>query len=135
MFPDTYAYIGILEYGEEGSVGVRFPDLPGCIAVGDTTEQALEDAKSSLALHLYGMEQDGEPIPAPSDIRSLKLEEGRRPGNGRGQHEDLPGALSDPLGQKDPDHPLLARPGGGRRRSEFLQELQNALKAKLHISD
>ena len=39
MFPDTYAYIGILEYGEEGSVGVRFPDLPGCIAVGDTPKK------------------------------------------------------------------------------------------------
>ena len=60
MFPDTYAYIGILEYGKEGSVGVRFPDLPGCIAVGDTTEEALEDAKSSLALHLY---RTGNPSP------------------------------------------------------------------------
>ena len=28
MFPDTYAYIGILEYGKEGSVGVRFPTFP-----------------------------------------------------------------------------------------------------------
>ena len=41
MYPDLYAFIGILEYDKSGSVVVRFPDLPGCIAVGESTEEAL----------------------------------------------------------------------------------------------
>ena len=134
MFPDTYAYIGILEYGEEGSVGVRFPDLPGCIAVGDTTEQALEDAKSSLALHLYGMEQDGEPIPAPSDIRSLKLEEGDVPAMVEVNMKIYRARFLTRSVKKTLTIPYWLDLAAEDAGLNFSQELQNALKAKLHIS-
>ena len=135
MFPDTYAYIGILEYGEEDSVGVRFPDLPGCIAVGDTTEQALEDAKSSLALHLYGMEQDGEPIPAPSDIRSLKLEEGDVPAMVEVNMKIYRARFLTRSVKKTLTIPYWLDLAAEDAGLNFSQELQNALKAKLHISD
>ena len=135
MFPDTYAYIGILEYGKEGSVGVRFPDLPGCIAVGDTTEEALEDAKSSLALHLYGMEQDGEPIPAPSDIRSLKLEEGDVPSMVEVNMKIYRARFLTRSVKKTLTIPYWLDLAAEDAGLNFSQELQNALKAKLHISD
>ena len=135
MFPDTYAYIGILEYGKEGSVGVRFPDLPGCIAVGDTTEEALEDAKSSLALHLYGMEQDGEPIPAPSDIRSLKLEEGDVPAMVEVNMKIYRARFLTRSVKKTLTIPYWLDLAAEDAGLNFSQELQSALQAKLHISD
>ena len=62
---------------EADGVSVEFPDLPGCLTCGDTEEEALKNAKEALALHLYGMEQDGDPIPEPSKIKDLKSDEGQ----------------------------------------------------------
>ena len=52
------------------NAGVNFsayvPDLPGCVATGDTlsdTETAIRDA---IELHLDGMREDGAPIPPPT---------------------------------------------------------------------
>lgn len=61
---------------ETNNYGVYFHDLPGCIATGDTLDEALHIAKDGLALHLWGMEQDGTSIPAPTPIESLSLKDG-----------------------------------------------------------
>ena len=120
---------------DDGSYTVTFPDLPGCIAVGDTTEEALEDAKSSLALHLYGMEQDGEPIPAPSDIRSLKLEEGDVPAMVEVNMKIYRARFLTRSVKKTLTIPYWLDLAAEDAGLNFSQELQNALKAKLHISD
>jgi predicted RNase H-like HicB family nuclease len=39
------------------------PDLPGCIATGDTREEAEANMHEALQLHIEGMIEDGEPIP------------------------------------------------------------------------
>jgi predicted RNase H-like HicB family nuclease len=41
------------------------PDLPGCVATGQTFDQASRRIRSAIDLHLAGMRRDGEPIPAP----------------------------------------------------------------------
>lgn len=43
-----------------------FPDLPGCTSYGVTLSEAQKNAQDALGLHLYGMEEDGETVPAPS---------------------------------------------------------------------
>ncbi|EFU43938.1 hypothetical protein PVOR_01995 [Paenibacillus vortex V453] len=58
-------YPAIFTYADDG-ISVEFPDLPGALTCGDTDEEALYMAKDCLALHLYGMETDGDEIPAPS---------------------------------------------------------------------
>ena len=65
---DHYVFPALFE-SEEGVSGytVTFPDLPGCITEGDTIEEALMMAREALALHLYGMEEDGDEIPHASD--------------------------------------------------------------------
>jgi predicted RNase H-like HicB family nuclease len=73
MFKDRYVYPAIFNYANDG-ISVDFPDLPGCLTCGDTTEEALSMAKEAMALHLYGMEQDGDPIPDPTDVRQVKTE-------------------------------------------------------------
>ena len=79
MLPDRYHYIAVLEYSESGTIGVYFPDLPGCVSAADTTEKAIENAKEALSLHLYGMEEDGEVIPAPSELTKIGLDKGEIP--------------------------------------------------------
>ncbi len=59
------AYRAILEAGDESGYGVVFPELPGCISVGETREAALRNAAEALQLHLEGLEADGIPFPEP----------------------------------------------------------------------
>lgn len=67
-----YVYPALFET-EEGISGytVTFPDIRGCITEGDTLDEALKNAKEALALHLYGMEEDGDQIPAASNPQLL----------------------------------------------------------------
>jgi predicted RNase H-like HicB family nuclease len=44
------------------------PDLPGCIAVGDTLQETVQLMREAIEFHLDGMREDGEPIPAPTTI-------------------------------------------------------------------
>ncbi len=55
-----------VEEGNEYEYSVTFPDFPGCITEGKTLEHAAEMAREALALHIYGMEDDGDPMPSPS---------------------------------------------------------------------
>lgn len=59
-------YPAVLEPAEDGAYSVYFPDLPGCISYGKDFETALSEAQDALGLHIYGMEKDGESVPAPS---------------------------------------------------------------------
>lgn len=59
-------YQGVFEPTEGNGFTVYFPDLPGCTSYGETLSEAQKSAQDALGLHLYGMEQDGDPIPAPS---------------------------------------------------------------------
>lgn len=40
-------YIAIVDKGEDG-FGVVFPDLPGCVAMGETVDEALSHAREAL---------------------------------------------------------------------------------------
>jgi predicted RNase H-like HicB family nuclease len=41
------------------------PDLPGCVATGQTIEQVKARMREAIALHLAGFAEDGEPAPKP----------------------------------------------------------------------
>lgn len=70
---DRYIFPAIFDYSDDG-ITVEFPDLPGCVTCGDDDEEAMRMAKEAMALHLYGMEQDGDPIPTPSKIQNIQVE-------------------------------------------------------------
>ncbi|KMZ43999.1 MULTISPECIES: type II toxin-antitoxin system HicB family antitoxin [Bacillales] len=63
---DRYMFAAVLTPGEQKGFVVTFPDLPGCITEGDDWEEACNMAKEALELHLYGMEEEGLPIPKPT---------------------------------------------------------------------
>ncbi len=41
------------------------PDLPGCIATGETVPETEQQIRQAIELHLQGMKEDGLPIPEP----------------------------------------------------------------------
>jgi len=67
------AYVVVFERGE-GSVGAYVPDLPGCIAVGKTKEEATELIRAAIAMHLEAMREEGLTIPEPvSSVESIEV--------------------------------------------------------------
>jgi predicted RNase H-like HicB family nuclease len=42
------------------------PDLPGCVATGDTVEQAEAQIREAIAFHIDGLREDGLPVPPPA---------------------------------------------------------------------
>lgn len=60
---------------KKGWYSVFFPDLDGCISGGETIEQASINAHEALSLHIEGMIEDGENLPEPTPIKSLKVDD------------------------------------------------------------
>ncbi|WP_107669027.1 type II toxin-antitoxin system HicB family antitoxin [Cyanothece sp. BG0011] len=48
---------------EDGYVIAEVPSLPGCISQGETRQEALDNIKEAIALHLEVLEERGELIP------------------------------------------------------------------------
>ena len=47
------------------------PDLPGCIAAGDTIEETAQLMREAIDMHLAGMREDGESIPTPTTVAAM----------------------------------------------------------------
>ncbi len=56
----------VLIESEEGVYGVVFPDLPGCVAVGLTMDEALRNAEEAVRDWIECTEEAGEYVPDPS---------------------------------------------------------------------
>lgn len=57
-------YMVILEQGPS-SWGAYVPDLPGCIAAGESREEALDLIREAIEFHLEGLKNEGREIPQP----------------------------------------------------------------------
>jgi predicted RNase H-like HicB family nuclease len=64
-------FIGLIHKDPKSDYGVSFPDLPGCITVGRTLDEAQRMAEEALTFHLEGLTEDGEPIPSPSSLEEI----------------------------------------------------------------
>ena len=69
-------YVALIHKDAGTSYGVSFPDLPGCVSVGDTLDEAVRNAAEALAGHLALMKADGDPIPAPRSLDAIKSDPG-----------------------------------------------------------
>jgi predicted RNase H-like HicB family nuclease len=52
--------------------GVTVPDLPGCFSAGDTLEEAMDQAREAIMLHVEGLLDDEQPIPTPQAIETYR---------------------------------------------------------------
>jgi len=58
-------YMVVVERGAT-SWGAHVPDLPGCVAVGETRVEVLQLIREAIEFHIAGLKQDGLPVPAAS---------------------------------------------------------------------
>jgi len=57
-------YVVIIEQGPT-SFGAYVPDLPGCVAVGESREEAMDLIRQAIELHIESLRENGEPVPLP----------------------------------------------------------------------
>lgn len=66
-------YAVVIEKSSNG-YGAYVPDLPGCVAVGETAEEAEQIIRQSIGLHLEALRNDGDPVPEPTTrVRELDV--------------------------------------------------------------
>ncbi len=53
----------VAEPEETGGYAVFVPALPGCFTRGDTLEECRDNAAEAIAVHIAGLEADGESVP------------------------------------------------------------------------
>ena len=44
------------------------PDLPGCIATGNSIKEAEQEISKAIKFHIDGLREDGLPVPAPDSV-------------------------------------------------------------------
>jgi len=61
------------------------PDVPGCVATGNTIEETLALMQEALQMHLEGTLEDGDPLPdlTTVDARFLGIELNTTPASAR----------------------------------------------------
>ena len=59
---------GIVIEKTEGNYSAYVPDLPGCVATGDTVEGCEREIRKATRFHIEGLRQDGLPVPKPTCI-------------------------------------------------------------------
>ena len=63
-------YMVVVEQGPS-SWGAYVPDLPGCIVAGQSRDEVLQLIREAIEVHLEGLKEEGEPIPAPHSSGEL----------------------------------------------------------------
>ena len=74
----------------KGRYGISFPDFPGCVAAGETPDEALRRGAETLRFHIAGMMDDGEALPklrGLSELQRTKAFKSHAKGAGRRRRE------------------------------------------------
>lgn len=52
----------------ENNYSAYVPDLPGCVATGQTVEETENEIRAAIEFHIEGLREDGLVIPPPASI-------------------------------------------------------------------
>ena len=58
-------YLVIYEHTDD-NWSAYVPDLPGCVAAGDSREEVAKLIREAIEFHIEGMREEGLPIPEPT---------------------------------------------------------------------
>lgn len=70
MKGDAMRYMVVVEEGES-SFGAYVPDLPGCVAVGESRRGVMRLIREAIEFHLEGLREEGAGIPLPHSSSEL----------------------------------------------------------------
>ena len=63
-------YLVVIERGPT-SFGAYVPDLPGCVAVGESLPEVETLIREAIEFHVEGLRGEGQPVPEPSSTSQL----------------------------------------------------------------
>ena len=132
MKKDSYVFPAMFCNTATG-YSVHFPDLPGCITVGKTLEDAHRMAREALGLHLWGMETDGDDIPQSSPIDNIDQESGDIIGLVEVWMLPIRAELDTKAVKKTITIPSYLNSLAEQKKINFSRVLQTALKKELGI--
>ena len=58
-------YLVVVEKGKSG-YGAHVPDLPGCIAAGESRREVLKLIREAIELHIEALRESGQSVPEPN---------------------------------------------------------------------
>ena len=62
-----YRFLVVIEKAN-GNYSAYSPDLPGCVATGDTREEAEQNMHEAIQLHVEGLREDGLRVPESQSL-------------------------------------------------------------------
>ena len=69
-----YIYPAVFIKDKDGGYSINFPDIEGCYTDGDDLQDAYDMASDVLCLMLYHLEESGEAIPKPTEIKVIETD-------------------------------------------------------------
>ena len=63
-------YLVVIEQGST-SFGAYVPDLPGCVAIGESRAEVTRLIEEAIQFHVEGLKEDGLPVPEPHSSGEL----------------------------------------------------------------
>ena len=58
-------YLVVVEKGKS-SYGAYVPDLPGCVAAGESRREVMKLIRDAVRLHIETLRESGQPVPEPT---------------------------------------------------------------------
>ena len=127
-----YVYPASFKPENEG-YSITFPDLENCFTQGENMADGLEAAADALCLALYDMEESGQAIPAASDLKAVKVEQGELVTLVMCDTIEYRRYYDNKAVKKTLTIPAWLNTMAERAGLNFSQVLQNGLKNELHV--
>lgn len=131
--PERYIYPAVFTYEPGQEIAVVFPDLDAATS-GTSDSDALFSARELLGCVMYGLEEDGEPIPAPTPLAGLSPRENERVTLIDVYMPSVRTAQTNRSVNRTVSLPAWLNSAALERNINFSQVLQDALKTQLHIN-
>lgn len=129
---ERYFYPAVFTYESGQEIAVVFPDLDVATS-GENDDDALLSARELLGCVLFGMEEDGEAIPAPTPLNSVHLEANERAVLVDVYMPSVRMAQNNKSVNRTVTLPAWLNAAALERNINFSQVLQDALKQQLNI--
>ncbi len=64
-------YVVVIEKARDGSYSAYVPDLPGCVACGESVEEAKLSIQEAIPLHIDSLRRHHEVVPEPAAVATV----------------------------------------------------------------
>ena len=131
---ERYIFPAVFTYEADQEIAVVFPDLDVATS-GTDDNDALLSARELLGCVLYGMEEDGEEIPAPRPLSDVLITENERAVLVDVYMPSIRMAKVNRSVNRTVTLPAWLNAAALERNINFSQVLQDALKSQMHLAD